>query len=675
VPLLNRLPALSVILLCAAGAAVAGILLARAHGARGQRRGMVLAALLLAAWGATVLWPSLLQLRFAKGQDQSQVRWERWNSLARVSVTTEIPGTSQAIELHQQRQSARVDAKQIEELRRLWQAGWGTSPTFKGPVLPALWLQLDTDAGTPILENGVAALQEKGKLDFLAWDVTAAAYAWRAPLGPPPARVFIVGGGGGRDVLTALSFGAGQVEVVEVNPAVVAAVDDVFGDYSGRVYSHPRVNVTVGDARSELSRRDGRYDLIQMSMIDTWASSMAGSMVMTENSLYTAEAFDLYVSRLAPEGVLSVSRWYDPVRYGESARVLVLMADALRRAGVDRPEDHLAMLTCPGFLDTAVATLILKRAPLDAADRDGLKQLCRERGYKLLWPAQTGSEPAPFDVVGLMQPGGTARATGRFDLTPPTDDRPFFFNIDRPLASWIDAAATGEWTRGSRATLVLGSALLVMCYACLRFVIRPLRATGATGAVAWRGLLPPLVYFGGIGLGFMLIELALIQRYILFLGHPSYAISVVLFALLLFGGCGSYLSGLLGDGRRVGATRVALAAILAGTLATALVVPEWLLAAASWSWAARLTLAIALIAPLGLCMGMIFPLGVRHLTAAARTDLVPWMWGINGICGVIASILGMLLAMTLSYTAVLLAGAAAYALTLAVVGRLKAAAS
>jgi hypothetical protein len=662
VPLLNHLPALNVVLLCAAATALAGLLFARDHGdARDRRNGVLLTAALLLAWGATTLWPELLRLRFAKGQDQSQVRWERWNSLARVSVTTEIPGTSEAIELHQQRQGAPVDAKQVEELRRLWQAGWGTSRAFKGPVLPALWLQLDTDAGTPILERGVAALNEPGALDFLAWDVTAVGYAWRAALGPPPAHVFIVGGGGGRDVLTALSFDAGQVDVVEVNPGVIAAANDAFGDYSGRPYSHPRVRLTIGEARSELSRRAQHYDLMQMSMIDTWASSMAGSMVMTENSLYTAEAFDLYVSRLKPDGVLSVSRWYDPVRYGEAARALVLMADALHRAGVQRPGDHIALVTSPGFLDTAVVTLLLKRSPLTAEEREGLQKLCQERGYRMLWPPAGDDSQPPFDVARLMLPGSLLREEGRFDLTPSTDDRPFFFNIDRPLASWVDAIRTGDWTRGSRASLVLGSALLVMCYACLRFVVRPLRASGA---VAWRPFLPPLLYFGGIGLGFMLIELALIQRYILFLGHPSYAISVVLFALLLFGGCGSFLTGNFGDARLGMATRLALLAIVAGTLVTAFLVPSWLLQASSWTWPARVALAVALIAPLGLCMGMIFPLGVRHLTTTGRQQLIPWMWGINGICGVIASVLGMLLAMTLSYTAVLVGAAVAYAMTL-----------
>ena len=668
-PLLNQFSALSVLLLSAVGMGFSGLLLSRSHGnRRAQSIGWGLCAVLLLVWGASVVRPELVRLKFAKGQDQSQVLWERWNALARVSVSKEIPGTSEAVQMLQAKNGGKLAAEDTEKLRRLWQSGWGISREFKGFALPALWLQLDSDAGTPILQDGIAALQDKRKLEFLSWDVTAAAYVWRAAMGLPPEQAFIIGGGGGRDVLTALAFDVGKVEVVELNPAVVEAVQRQFGNYSGRTYSHPRVHLTIGEARNELSRRQTSYDLIQMSMIDTWASSMAGSMVMTENSLYTQEAFDLYLSRLKPDGVLSVSRWYDPEKHGETARVAVLMANALRRAKVEQAENHVAILTSPGFLNTAVATLLLKRSAFTESERAALQQLCRERGYALLWPQADGVETAaPFDIAGLLGLDPQALAHSRYNLSPPTDDRPFFFNIDRPVQSWLDAIRSGDFSRGSRSTLLLGVTLLLMCYACFYFTIRPLRtdwarnrAKDATGT----SVLPLWLYFGGIGLGFMLIELALIQRYILFLGHPSYAISVVLFALLLFGGIGSFLTEKVGEAGLARATRWALVMILLGILLTAFATPGWLERMESWSWLARVIASVALIAPLALVMGMIYPLGVRRLTQTKQQELVPWMWGINGICGVMASTLGMLLAMNVSYTAVLLVGAAAYGITL-----------
>jgi SAM-dependent methyltransferase len=668
VPLLDHLPAPNVVLLCAAGMAVAGTFLALPLGGpSARRRGLVLSLVFLLMWGLTAAEPWLLRLRFAKGQDQSQVVWERWNALARVSVSREIPGTSEAIELYQRSQGVRLTPEEIEAARRRFQAGWSLSREFQGSALPSLWVQLDSDAGTPILQDGVARLDQPGQLDALGWDVTTLAYSARASAGTTGGEVFIVGGGGGRDVLAALSCGAAAVDVVELNPAVVEAVERVFSDYSGRVYSHPKVRLTVGEARNELSRRAQQYDVIQMSLIDTWASSMAGSMVMTENGLYTQEAFDLYLARLKPDGVLSLTRWYHPVRYGETARAAVLLASTLRRAGVERPEEHVAVALSHGSLDTAAATLLMKRSPFTPQERDGLGRLCRERGYRLLWPRLDGVDgEAAFDLGALLRLDARALDDPHFDLSPPTDDRPFFFNVDRPLASWVDAVQSGDLGRGSRATLVLGVTLLGMSFACYRLVVRPLRSSrsGGNGASPRSTFLAPLLYFGGIGLGFMLVELALIQRYILFLGHPSYAISVVLFALLLFGGCGSYLTGGIDESRLARTTRLALAMVLGGTLLTALVVPGWLARAESWAWPARLGIAVGLIAPVALFMGMIFPLGVRRLAAAGQEEMVPWMWGVNGICGVIALVLGMLLAMNLSYTAVLLFGTAAYGVTL-----------
>ncbi len=668
-PLLNLFNALSVLLLSAVGMSLSGLLLAQSHGnQRTRRTGWLLCLFLLLTWGISIARPELVRLKFAKGQDQSQMLWERWNALARVSVTNEIPGTSEAVRMLQTKNGNQVTTEETEKLRRLWQAGWGVSRDFKGFVLPALWLQLDSDAGTPILQNGVAALQDKSKLEFLSWDVTAAAYVWRSALGFPPEQAFIIGGGGGRDVLTALAFNVGQVDVVELNPAVVEAVQQKFGDSSGRVYSHPQVHLTIGEARGELSRRQTQYDLIQMSMIDTWASSMAGSMVMTENSLYTQEAFDLYLSRLKPEGVLSVSRWYDPEKHGETARIAVLMANALRRAGVARTEEHIAILTSPGFLHTAVATLLLKRSAFTEPEKAALQQLCRERGYQSLWPqADEVERRSDFDIAGLLRLDPQALTQSRYDLSPPTDDRPFFFNIDRPVQSWLDAMRSGDFSRGSRSTLLLGSILLLMCYACFYSTIKPLRTDWARNrakAANGKSFLPLLLYFGGIGLGFMLVELALIQRYILFLGHPSYAISVVLFALLLFGGFGSFLTEKVSEAKISQIVRLALLLILVGILLTAFVTSGLLEHMVGWSWMARLIIAVLLIAPLALLMGMIYPLGVRRLTQMKQQELVPWMWGINGICGVMASVLGMLLAMNVSYTAVLLTGAMAYGVTL-----------
>ncbi|MGH9675717.1 MAG: hypothetical protein ACRD36_01330, partial [Candidatus Acidiferrum sp.] len=506
-------------------------------------------------------------------------------------------------------------------------------------------------------------------LDFLKWDVTAAAY-WLRPerLG----NVFIIGGGGGRDMLTARQFGARDVDVVELNPAVVAASQQAFAEFSGRPYDLPVVHLTLGEARSELSRRNQQYDLMQMSMIDTWASSMSGSLVMTENSLYTEEAYRLFLSRLKPDGILSVSRWYSREQYGELGRVLALMGRALRSAGVVSPAEHIAVVHNQGYLDQSVVTCVMKRSPFTAAERTALVELCGRMQFTLLWPEVAGvTKHDAVNIAGILADDPAVLTDGEFDLTPPSDERPFFFNTRRPLLSWLTALRTGDSRRGNVSTVVLGGVLLLLLVASFSLVVRPLRqyyaAMPQSQHVPSRNLRWPILYFAGIGGGFMLIEVALIQRYIVFLGHPTYAVSVVLFTLLLFSGVGSSLTDRLG---RQAPRRIAYRALIGigfGIVLTMLLVPVILLAATSWQLPARVALAVTLIAPLSICMGMIYPLGVRLLARADLQEYVPCLWGINGVGAVAASPFAMLLAMNLGYSMVLIAALLCYALTLTAV--------
>jgi hypothetical protein len=630
--LLNRFSAPAATLVCAWASAAAGVLLARALGTQqNQRIGVLLFAALTCVTSLALVNPALTRLRFAKLKDQRHVVWERWNSLARVSVKPSGPPN----------------------------AAWGISELFEGTVPEILWLELDADAGTPIIRNGGKAPPEQ--TDFLKWDVTASGY-W---LRPSAESVFIIGGGGGRDVLTAVGFGAKRVDVVEINPAVIEASRDVFGEYSGGVYSLPQVSLAVGNARSSLARRDTRYDLIQMSMIDTWAASMAGSLVLTENTLYTQEAYGLFLSHLKDDGILSISRWYDRSDYGEVARVLSLMGDALERSGAPNPSAHIAVLYTRGQLGQAVATCLMKRSPFAPAEIGELADLGRRMGFKLIWPRIDQATSEAIDVRGIVERDPTLMKASIFDLTPPTDERPFFFNTRKPLESWVAALRDRDLAEGSRSSGLLVCTLLALVAIGYRLLVSPLRAHGLTPRhlllSTHRG---PTAYFAGIGVGFMLIELALIQRYIVFLGHPTYGLSVVLFSLLLFTGVGSFLSGRM---RRMLTRQIRwpILCVGAGALARAFLVPPLLLSLQAWSESARIALAMALIAPLATCMGMIFPTGIRILTARGLEELVPWMWGVNGFAAVIASVVGMMIATAWGYTAVIVLAVLAYGLTLA----------
>jgi len=644
VMLLDHTSALNAALVCAWASAAAGVCLAHAVGTRrDQRVGAGLLALYTVVTLFALLHPSVTRLRFAK-HTQSNVIWEKWNSLARVTV------------------SLRDRDGRNDQTHPVWEAGWGMSNAFTGFVPESLWIELDADAGTPIIRDGGTAPPER--IDFLKWDVTASAY-WLRP--ERVGSVFIIGGGGGRDVLTAAHFGAARVDVIEINPAVIEASRDVFGAYGGGVYALPQVSLTQANARSELANSHARYDIIQMSMIDTWAATMAGQLVLTENTLYTQEAFDLFLSRLKDDGILSISRWYKRTDYGEVARVLALMSHALERNGAAHPADHVAVLYANGYLSHAVASCLMKRSPFTGEEIAALTDLSRRMRFPMLWPVVDGvSVREEIDVRGTLEHDRALMDDGPFDLVPPSDERPFFFNTKKPLGSWIAAVKKRDIAEASSSSGTLGAMLLGLVLIGYRFLIKPLR--GYQGLSLRQLFLSmyraPTAYFAGIGAGFMLIELALIQRFTVFLGHPTYGLTVVLFSLLLFTGIGSFLSGRM-SGALTRQVRWPLLAIIVGVLLSAFAVPPLLLLLQGWSLEARWFVASALIAPLGTCMGMIFPTGIRILTAIDLGRLVPWMWGINGFAAVLASVIGMMIATAYGFTHVLVLAVLAYGVTLA----------
>lgn len=655
VPLLDVVSAPHAVMICAALLCIGGVAMAlgieRSEAAR--KPALVMSSLVAVALAVSFLVPASLSLKAAKSQSQEDLLWEEWNHTTRVNVIPYPPGVMDAVaDLGRERYPDLTD----EQIAYRWASGWGLSRKFDGWIPESVYLQLDTGAGTPILKDGVARLDD---LEILEWDVTAAVYhLQRGDL----ENAFVVGGGGGRDILTALRFGAEEVNVVELNPGVVRAVEEAFGDYSGNPYQAEGVSYTVGEGRNVLAREGERYDVIQISMIDTFASSAAGSMVFTENGLYTVEAWDLFYEHLSDDGMLSVSRWYSKNDFGEVGRALAIASGALQQNGVEKPEDHVAALITPAPYGAFQATVLMKRSPLDGEDRARLSSLAERMAFGVVWPGLEGHMlDHPIDVPAIMH-GRDFEGQSNYIFEPPTDDNPFFFATREPISSLWMALTTGKLPWGGSSGIILGFLVLIALVVSHIFVLRPLREWNerqppSERRPVWGG---PMLYFAGIGFGFMCVELAVIQRYITFLGHPTYALSVVLFALLVFGGVGSSLSGRFSDYSRV---RLALAGILAGVLFTAFVVPFIVDAAFGWQKSARIALSVALIAPLAIAMGMIYPLGVRILVETDNEPLIAWGWAVNGVCGVLATTLGMYLAMSFGYTALLLVGAAGYGAT------------
>lgn len=656
VPMLDAMSPLVVVLWCGAMVAGAGLLLALdpADGRRPLAGGVLAATILLALLGTA--WPGMTALGYAKRTDQSDVLWETWNRLSRVHVQTDIPGYASSV----REVAERFPGQDAQAIVDRWRVGWGMSTAFDGAVPDIHWLLLDTDAGTQIIEGG-ARLHGTDALDYLTWDVTAFAHHLRRD---DIDHAFVIGGGGGRDILTALHFGAEAVDVAELNPSIVHAVDEVFGEYSGRVYSLPQVHTTVGEARSILSRRDTRYDLIQMSMIDTWASSVAGALVLSENALYTREAFELYLRHLDDDGLFTVSRWSGTEGWGEASRTLALMGAALRAQGVERPEDHVAVVQAGGRIFPGVATCVMKKTPFTDAERALMGRVATERQFTLLWPLVGEHTGADIDVPAILAEDAATAAAMHLDLEAPTDDRPFFFNLRPIFKSWYWQLVEGVPGVGSRSLAITGALFVIFLLVGRILSIAPLQRHNAGLPEAeqthLRAHLLPLLYFGGIGLGFILVEVTILQRYLIFLGHPTYAMSVVLFSLLLSSGLGANLSERFDDPSKV---RIPLALILVGVVFTGFAIPPMLEAAHGWDLSLRIVLAGALVAPLGLCMGMIYPMGVRLLSRDGIDHLVPWVWSINGIAGSIGSVFAIMVAISQGYTVVILLGALAYGVT------------
>lgn len=665
VPLLDAMSAFSVVLLCSGAIALASTILVSAlRERREQYAGVALVLALLALWFIGLTYPWVTPPVYRSSNAEQLLIWEGWTSLARVSVFSEVPGLEEAVQEH--KRATPRENFDTESVKRRWAAGWGTSKSYYGEVAPLLWMELDSGAGTQIVGN---AKSIAGHLDFLKWDVTAAAY-WLVP--SQRERVFIAGGGGGRDVLTANLFGFASIDVVELNPLVVQAVQEKFGHFSGKPYSLPNVNLSIGEARNNLSRRSREYDLIQLSMVDTFAASVAGSLVLTEQSLYTIEAFELFIKRLKTNGMLSISRWYNIEHFAELGRTLRLMAAALRRQGVDRPEDHIAVVYNQGYLEASVVNCILKKTPWTQSDLQALRELHERMKFTVLWPEiDNVTQRESLDIAGLMAADLQTQSTLGFDFSPPTDDRPFFFSYRHPVKSLLEAIRTRDLTRVSPLTIILGEIVLFLLLLTTLIVMRLRRYESYIPLherVSLRDNWRTILYFTGIGLGFMFIELGSIQRYILFLGHPTYAITLVLFTLLLFSGIGSWLTHSIPSGSCLGAVRWALTGVLVWTFGTAFLVPEILHMTYSWTTASRFMIAASLIAPVATCMGMIFPLGARTLSESRHERLIPYMWGVNGIASVFASVLGMGIAVSYGYTTVFVLAILSYALTLFAVG-------
>lgn len=612
-PLLHGLPTPHVVASLSLLALAAAVLVDRAS--------LRAAGLVGAVVAASIAWGQPYRLRYTKMYVEAVAPlFERWTPTARLAV---FPSS-----FIMRDQGAAF--------------GWGMGSKWTAQNLDQLWLEQDGSAGTPITKwDGFAPLPH------LMFDVTSAAYQVQRP-----ERVCIVGAGGGRDVLTAIKAGATHVDAVELNPFTIEAVSKNFGGYSGDPYHRANVRAIASEGRSFLTRSYGRYDVLQISLIDTWAATSAGAYALSENGLYTLEAFRLYLSRLSPNGVLTVSRWAGGARQLEISRLALLARSALIAEGASEPNRHIALLSAGD-----VGNLLVFKQPIERETLAALDKVSSERGFQRRWPLPAGEKPHLMVQAVMVAGDAPFRASG-FDLAPPTDDRPYFFQtIDirhPPDAQRLAGASANELAVVQLRRLVAIVAALTLTLFFLPFVLRGRipRAPGFAEGSA---------YFAAIGLGFMFVELPLIQRLSPWLGHPSRATTVVLTTMLLGAGVGSVLAGRLAV-ERTRAVSLALP-VVAGVLALSL--PAVLEAGVGSSLTVRVLLAVAVVAPVAVAMGFAFPSGMTSFGDENRA----WLWAVNGAASVLASVSSLALSMAFGFTRVLWIGAACYALAALVLAR------
>ena len=374
------------------------------------------------------------------------------------------------------------------------------------------WLTIDGSAGTSIyrFDGNLASL------GFLRYDVSNLAYAI-----PNLKTGAVIGVGGGRDVLSQRLFGVSDVTGIEINPIIIDVLTRRFSDYTA-IATLDGVKFEVDEARSWFARTPRFFDVIQMSLIDTWAATGAGAFTLTENGLYTVEAWQRFLGRLNPGGLFTVSRWYAPGEVNETGRLVSLAVATLLAGGAAEPRRHL-------FLAAAgdVATLIMTKSPLSPAALGALKDAAKANEFTVLLSPDMAAPSAVLEkIVSATDPRRLDQATTGFylDLTPPTDARPFFFNqlgfatlFDPDLFSHF--THTGVIAGNLIATLTLAMLVLISVALVAVTIIVPLRPT--VREAGWQLAVGGTVYFALIGSGFMMVEIALLQRMSVFLGHPS----------------------------------------------------------------------------------------------------------------------------------------------------------
>ena len=576
--------------------------------------GLGLLGLIIGNFGSN----GILKVHYAKGQKLNNEFFVKWNSFSRIAAAPE-----------------------------------------KDSGMPTIFI--DADASTGIANFDFQHLSEHERRDL----------QYQGPGLPymvlPGAKTLIIGPGGGWDVARAISCGSRDITAVEINPLIAHTImQQRYPELSRGLYLQPDVvHLIVEDGRSFVRRSQDKFQVIQATLVDTWASTAAGAFALSENNLYTTDAFADYLSHLTDDGFLAFTRWgLDPPR--ESLRLISLGIAALARMGETDPSRHFIVVREGSAVGWgAKDTVLISRKPFSAEYVARARRTIAEGHMQTVYlPDETTANPF-YDLLHSSRPDEYEHAY-RFDISPVTDNRPFFFYTVQPRDLWTFITGiknTSADYKINQAVPLLFGLMAVSIAATLIILALPPILLGAR-LPRRSGVLWFLLYFVFIGAGYILVEVALIQKFVLFLGHPTYALTVVIFSMLLSSGLGSFWSRRL-VGQSPAKLSIALVAVVVLVGAVAAVVSPLVAGGVGWPQWLKIATAVLLIFPAGFAMGMPFPSGLKRLEARQESS-VRWAWSLNAAASVMGSAAAIVCAIYFGLIQTLLIGAGLYLLALVI---------
>jgi spermidine synthase len=616
VPLLNWLGGPNTILFAAVMAAVAGAIWATTSPARKVASALAFVLLLVIAANHSGRWIDVI---YAKGKLRDASEFARWNAISRIEVDKLSTGAKVVV--------------------------------------------IDADANTFIMNADPKQFHGTELEGNLMSAPPALANVLR-----PHGEYAIIGPGGGVDVLRALANGSPSVTGIEINPIIANTVmRDKYADYSQHLYQRPEVHMQVTDGRSFIRNAKQNFDVVQMTLVDTWASTAAGAFALSENSLYTVEAFQEYFEHLKPDGMVAITRW-EFRQPREALRVVSVAMDALHRMGVSDPQKHFIVVSEGSLDEDGIPVVVLaKKSPFTKEEEDAVRAHFEDNPdlVALYLPSTPGNNPFSA-LIASNDPYAFAKQYP-YNVAPVNDNQPFFFftlKIDQVLHQ--QSLQQGMDWKVNLGVAVLVMVLVISLVAVTAFLIIPLAVRGRPTHERTACLL----YFVAVGLGYILVEIAFIQRFVLFLGHPTYALTVVVFLLLLSSGGGS-----LASRRWLATTQRAwmpLLFIVAALLLYVFILPGVLNALVGLPFPVKLLVSGVLLVPLGFAMGMPFPTGLRALASVSTQNSVEWAWAMNAGSSVLGSVMAIMIAIQFGLNVTLACGAAAYFVAVLLTGTLRA---